>query len=205
MSVNSTVLSTRSSTATLDVPQTKSRTAEPTHVIHEGVRSLGQCLELGPGNASRQRRRALNRSDSIVRPRQDESRGADGTKNAANIDLQERLPQPRGHRRTRAHPLIPAVEVAKSRYVGNLAEEQLSQRAFAPMTFDGFQMLGLLFGGKSPGVIRATPEKTVPPRRTSPVTERVLGTSPRTRGSSGHPRTYRKGRDDRPSAASRTA
>jgi hypothetical protein len=49
--------------------------------------------------------------------------------------------------------LIPPIEIPKSWYIGNLAEEQISQRPFTPMAFDRFQMSGLLFGGKSPWMV----------------------------------------------------
>jgi hypothetical protein len=55
-----------------------------------------------------------------------------------------------------------AIDVAKSWYIGNRAKEHLDQRTFTPMTFDVFQMNGLLFGGKSPWMVGQFLGKTAP-------------------------------------------
>jgi hypothetical protein len=72
-----------------------------------------------------------------------------------------------------------AIDVAKSWYIGNRAKEHLDQRTFTPMTFDVFQMNGLLFGGKSPWMVGQFLGKPRHRFRTSPVTRPVLDMSAR--------------------------
>ncbi len=122
-------------------------------VVEQPMRSRRQGLDLGSGNGGGQRGNTVERCHSIALTPKEQGRRTDGTENAADVDLQQRLPQPRRHRRTGTRPLVSAVELAESWHVGNLVEEYLGQCAFTPVTFDVFEMPCLLLDGEPPRMI----------------------------------------------------